>query len=285
MSTAREKQRQREQVFSDPPYPEKAGRPKAPTKDEIISSSEPRAGEVGLLSTDAEDMSRAFHAGIDFLWEGTDRARAAQTRLERQRQREQVDVEKQAKTKGKKLPGPPRPDLDARLANVARYVEPILAQNSRMVETYRFVSLVDTMAGNKLIPRELQAAADTFKELYLTVAGPSQGVGSYGEYAQASPPSQRMLTTNDRMEARKRFMAAFRAAFGVETSEGRWVIDQQLMKLVLPAILNDGKELSQADIGRARTRYSGRAQCGAAGGVVILEALTRLCLHFGYRVE
>lgn len=207
------------------------------------------------------------------------------TALQKQRQRDQAEIERQAKKKGKRLPGPPPPDLDVRLAQVARYVEPILAENSRMVETYRFVSLVDTMAGNKLIPRELQAAADTFKELYLKVAGPSQGVGSYGEFQQASPASQRMLTTNERMDARKRFMAAFKATFGVETAEGRWVVDQQLMKLVLPAILNDGKELTQAEIGRARTNYSGRAQTAAVGAAVILESLTRLSLHFGYRVE
>lgn len=207
------------------------------------------------------------------------------TPLQKQRQREEAEIEKAAKKKGKRLPGPPPPDLDKRLANVARYVEPILAQNSRMVETHRFVSLVDTMASNKLVPSELQAAADRFKELYYKVAGPSQGVSSYGEYTQSSPASQRMLTTNSRMEARKQFMAAFRAVFGVETNEGRWVADQELMRLVLPAILSDGNELSQADIGRTRTRYTGRAQVGSAGGTVILEALTRLSLHFQYRVE
>lgn len=207
------------------------------------------------------------------------------TPLHKQRQREAAELEKAAKKKGKRLPGPPPPDIDRRLANVARYVEPILAQNSRMVETHRFVSLVDVMAGNKLVPRELQAAADRFKELYLTVSGPSQGVGSYGEYQQSSPASQRMLTTDRRLDARKEFMAAFRAVFGIETNEGRWVVDQQLMKLVLPAILNDEGKLSQADIGRERTRYTGKAQTAAVGAAVILEALNRLCLHFQYKVE
>lgn len=207
------------------------------------------------------------------------------TALEKQKAREAAELERQAKRKGSKLPGPPRPDLDSRLATVARHVEPILAANSRMVETYRFVSLVDTMAANKLIPAELAQAAERFRELYLTVAGPSQGVGSYGEYQQASPASQRSLTTDRRLHAKRQFMAAFRAVFGVETNEGRWVADQQLMKLILPAILKDDRNYSQADIGRERTRYTGRAQCGAAGGSVILEALTRLSLHFQYRVE
>lgn len=207
------------------------------------------------------------------------------SRLEIQNARQEKEIEQAAKKKGKRLPGPPPPGVDARLAQVARYVEPILAENSRMVETYRFVSLVDTMAGNKLIPRELQAAADTFRELYLKVAGPSQGVGAYGEVQQSSPPSQRMLTTDDRLKSKTRFMAAFRAVFGVETSEGRWVMDQQLMKLILPAMLNDEGKLSQMDIGKARTRYTGRAQSAAVGAAVILEALTRLSLHFGYRVE
>ncbi len=207
------------------------------------------------------------------------------TPLQKQRQREQAELEKLARKKGKRLPGAPSPDTDRRLANVARYIEPILAENSRMVETHRFVSLVDVMAGNKLVPRELQAAADKFKELYLTVAGPSQGVGSYGEYQQSSPASERMLTTDRRLEARKQFMAAFRAVFGIETNEGRWVVDQQLMKLVLPAILNDEGKLTQEDIGRERTRYVGRAQVGSAGGAIILEALNRLCLHFQYKVE
>jgi len=184
-----------------------------------------------------------------------------------------------------RLPGPPPPDLDARLAYVARWVEPILAQKEQRVETHRFVTLVDVLASNKLIPAELQMAADRFRELYLKCIGPSQGVSSYGEYTQSSPASQRMLTTDAKMRARDEFMAAFRAAFGVETREGRWHIDKQLMKLVIPALLSDYKEITQADIGRERTRYRGKAQVGSAGGAVILEVLQRLCLHFGYTTE
>lgn len=207
------------------------------------------------------------------------------TPLQKQRQRDQAEIERQAKKKGKRLPGPPPPDVDARLANVARYVEPILAANSNMVETHRFVSLVDLMASKKVIPSELAQAAERFRELYLVAIGRSQGVSSYGEFQPGAPSSQRMPTTDKKMWARKELEKAITAAFAVRTNEGRWVVDQQLWNLIYPALINDGKNITQADIGRQRTKYEGRAQVGSAGGTVIMEALVRLSLHFGYRVE
>ncbi|MCK9549199.1 hypothetical protein [Aquamicrobium sp.] len=217
------------------------------------------------------------------------------TPLQKQRQREAAELEKAARKKGKRLPGPPPPDLDVRLAQVARLVAPILHANASIrgpnaptdpvVETHRFVSIVDLMATNKLVPAELAAAADKFKELYLKSIGPSRGVAGYGEFFQASPASQRMPTNQSMMDASKEFAAAIKATCWVETNEGKWVPDKELMRAVLPAVLFDTKGMSQADIGRLRTRYTGRAQVGAAGGTVLIEWLTRLCFHFQYRCD
>jgi len=52
---------------------------------------------------------------------------------------------------------------------------------------------------------------------------------------------------------------------------------------VVPAIIYDKKEVTQGKIGLERTRYTGRAQVNAAGGVVVFEVLNKLALHFCYR--
>jgi hypothetical protein len=135
-----------------------------------------------------------------------------------------------------------------------------------------------------MLPIDLWHAADRFRELYFKAVGRSHGVSSYGDYELGSPTWARCLTTDDQMHAAEQFRAAAVAMFGVFRAEDKkWTLDEELMKLVIPAILSDKKETTQAAIARARSAYSGKAQVGASGGTIVAEALHRLSLHFRFR--
>ena len=178
------------------------------------------------------------------------------------------------------------------LATVARQLETIIAAEHKNPETgevhtveqtKRVASLVDLMGKDGQLAMELTRAADTFRELFLTALGSSKGVSSYGEYSAASEPSGRLPATQHQLDAHAKLKHAAVAAFGVVRQDGRWALDEQLMQLVIPAMLSDKKNVTQGNIGQQRTRYTGSAQYRAAGGTIIHEVLERLSLHFAFR--
>jgi hypothetical protein len=178
------------------------------------------------------------------------------------------------------------------LATVSRHLETILAAEtvnpetgevSTVEQTKRVASLVDLMGKDGQLTMELTRAADTFRELFLTALGPSKGISSYGEYSAASEPSGRLPATDSQMKAKQKLEAATVAAFGVKNNEGRWVVDEQLMHLVIPAMLSDKKTVTQGHIGEQRGRYTDKAMMRAVGGTVVHEVLERLSLHFAFR--
>jgi hypothetical protein len=210
------------------------------------------------------------------------------TPLEKQRAREAKELEAAARSRGRLPPGPPLPaDFEVRCREIARYVEPILHANAQLrradegvAEAYRVVTLFEKMG---VTDGELVRAVETMREYYWTWVGRSSGVSSYGDFVQAAPASERSGTTDRRIKARLRLERCIKAMFSVETADGGRVWDMELADLVIPALFNSQKGLTQADIGRLRTRYAGRAQVGAAGGAVILEAVIRLALHLRIR--
>lgn len=189
-----------------------------------------------------------------------------------------------------RLRAPLTPATQAQLAVVARQLE--IIRNPEQVHTpdkpadeltKRAISLVDVMSKDGQLSFELTRAAERFKELFFESLASSKGVSSYGEYSAASEPSTRILTSDKRMKAYAELKQASVAAFGVIRQDGRWALDEQLMQLVVPAILSDKKNITQGSIGQQRTRYVGAAQVRAAGGVVVYEVLQKLSLHFQFR--
>lgn len=227
------------------------------------------------------------------------------TSLQRQKQREEEEINavisrmRQPKPQNRwiadeaarvRMQAQMTPATQAQLAIIARQLE--IIRNPDQVHTpekpadkltERAISLVDVMQKEGLLPFDLHRAAETFRELFFEALGPSKGISSYGEYAAASEPSKRLPTSDRQMQAYNDLKRASLAAFGVSRKDGRYAIDEQLMQLVVPAILSDKKVVTQGTIGQQRTRYVGRAQVNAAGGVVVYEVLQKLSLHFQFR--
>jgi hypothetical protein len=187
----------------------------------------------------------------------------------------------------------PRPQASPeQLATVSRHLETIVAAEtvnpetgeiSSIEQTRRVVSLVDMMQKEKLLPMDLHRAADHFRDLFATAMGSSKGVSSYGDYVPAGEPSKRLPTSDRQMQAYEQLKLACVAAFGVLRQDKRWTLDEQLMQLVVPAILSDKKDITQGKIGQERTAYQGVAQLRASGGTVVFEVLQRLSRHFHFR--
>jgi len=177
------------------------------------------------------------------------------------------------------------------LATVARYLETIVAAShtdkdgkvhvTRLTE--RAISLVDQMQREKLIPFELHRAGQYFCDLFWIASGRSVGVSTYGDFIKASEPSTRMITSDRQMQAYDQFKQAAFAAFGVPRQDGRLGFDEELFKLVMPALLSDRKSVTKQSIGTKRSEYKGHGQRQAIGAAIITEVLHRLCLHWGYR--
>lgn len=198
-------------------------------------------------------------------------------------------VEERARYRLKEITRPAAPE---QLAIVARQLETIIAAEHKNPETgevhtvektKRAVSLVDMMQKDNLLSMDLHQAAEELRRLFFTAMGPSKGISSYGDYVAASEPSRRLPTSVEQMQAYERLKEACVATFGVLRQDRRWTLDEQLMHLVIPAILSDKKEITQGAIGQQRTAYRGAAQVRSAGGAIIHEVLQRLSRHFQYR--
>ena len=185
---------------------------------------------------------------------------------------------------------PTAPPLPSPGGQLQRYFEAIRDPNQVHTElkpadeiTRQAVTVIDLMAKNAMIPFELHMAGSRFRELWMESCGTSKGVSSYGDYVSASEPSSRCLTSDRQLGAGRAFLDAFYGAFGVKRADGYWAYDHELAHSVIPALLFDRKNITQAAIGRALTRYTGEKQAPAAGGTFIESVLRRLSLHFAYR--
>jgi hypothetical protein len=211
------------------------------------------------------------------------------TALKRQKDREDKAIHEAISRMPIKYREPVTPE---KLAPFQRHMETI-AQAERtdpdtgeiiIVErTKRFVALVDKMHEDGFLSMEQHRAAEALRELYYISQGASSGVSSYGEYTQASEPSQRIPVSQHQLKASWMFEAALEAALGVPRQDGKMARDEQLQKLFMDAVFKDSKSVTQAAIGVARTAYQGAKQAAAAGGTSVGDVLHRLVLHFGYR--
>lgn len=219
------------------------------------------------------------------------------TALQRQRQREADDIGQIiARMRQQRPPGrhnafpAPSPTSD-QLATASRHSEQIIAAKNPqtgevIARTDRIVSLIDVMHKDKQVPMDLWHAGSRYRDMFLSYLGSSKGVSSYGDYIAAGPASQRLGITETQVKAGHGLRLATVAAFGTFTDEKngkKWVVDEQLMTLVIPALISEKREVTQGNIGRQRSLYTGSAQVPAAGAQAVVEVLHRLALHFGYR--
>lgn len=210
-------------------------------------------------------------------------------RMRRRRDRHLLPMGKPRRVKG---PAAPRAlatreqsaffDRHIETITAAEHVNPATGEVSSVQLTCRVVTLVDVLQNEGAISMPLHQAAERYREIAAKAAGGSQGIGSYGEYQQSSPASQRCLTNDQQMKAAQEFKAASFAAFGVPTIDGGMALDEQLIQIILPAIFSSKKGITKAAIGAPRTNYAGHGQKQAIGQALVIEVLHRLSLHFGY---
>lgn len=163
----------------------------------------------------------------------------------------------------------------------------------------RAVTLVELLYNARLIDLNTLMAADRFRTLHLEREGPSEGVGGYGNNPGGADPTGKADRAGYRLtgykingtkwrreDAPKRntydYEAALLAMCGVIDIEGRRVIDQELQKIMVLAIVQTTDIPTQASVARMRSRYTGEKQLPPAGATVVTEALRRLVLHLRY---
>ena len=156
-------------------------------------------------------------------------------------------------------------------ALLKRHVEPIITAEHKdpktgelqcIVQTHRFVCLVEVMARDKKnpLPMQYHRAWERLMELHLIASGRSQGVSSYGEYFQASPPSQRSLTTDKKLSAARQFEAAIQAMWATPCADGRLAWNRELMTPLWHAMVFDDKSIDKKSVGSQITHFIGAGQ-------------------------
>jgi hypothetical protein len=211
------------------------------------------------------------------------------TALKRQKDREDKAIHEAIARMPIKYREPVTPE---KLAPFQRHMETI-AQAERtdpdtgeiiiVEKTKRAVTLVDVMHKEGILSMELHRAAEAFRELYYTSQGPSSGVSSYGEYTQASEPSQRIPVSQHQLKASWAFEEALEAAVGVRRQDGRIARDEQLVDILMKGVLSDGKNVTQTWVGTVRSSYNDGKKRAVAGSAILRELLERLAMHFQFR--
>lgn len=164
------------------------------------------------------------------------------------------------------------------------------------------LTLVELLYNAKLINMSMLLAADRFRTLHLEREGPSQGVGSYGDATDRPDPATKgdrvghALTgvsvnwrkgtakQTDRPKLRNNYdyEAAKLAMCGVIDCEGKRVHDDELVRIMIAAVVQTTDIPTQGAIAKLRTRYGGEKQLPPAGATVVTEALRRLTLHLKF---
>jgi hypothetical protein len=164
------------------------------------------------------------------------------------------------------------------------------------------LTLVELLYNAKLIDMNMLMAADRFRTLHLEREGPSQGVGSYGDNPGGTNPATKgdrvghamtgvhinwrkgTAKQTDRPGLRNSYdyQAALLAMCGVIDVEGKRVHDDELVRIMLAAVVQTTDIPTQGAIAKLRTRYGGEKQLPPAGATVVTEALRRLTLHLKF---
>jgi hypothetical protein len=162
------------------------------------------------------------------------------------------------------------------------------------------LTLVELLYNARLIDMNMLMAADRFRTLHLEREGPSQGVGSYGDNPGGTDPATKAdrvgtALTGVKIDWRKGrvkersyrsnnydYDAALLAMCGVINVEGDRVLDEELKRIMIAAIVKTTDIQTQASVARLRTKYGGEKQLPPAGATVVTEALKRLVLHLRY---
>lgn len=165
---------------------------------------------------------------------------------------------------------------------------------------FRAVTLVELLYNAKLIDMNMLMAADRFRTLHLEREGPSQGVGSYGDNPGGTNPATKgdrvgHALTGVTVDWRKGnvkerayrsnnydYEAAKLAMCGVIDVEGKRVHDDELVRIMVAAVVQTTDIPTQGSIAKLRTRYGGEKQLPPAGATVVTEALRRLTLHLKF---
>lgn len=164
------------------------------------------------------------------------------------------------------------------------------------------LTLVELLYNARLIDFNMLMAADKFRTLHLEREGPSQGVASYGDATGRPDPATKgdrvghALTgvsvnwrkgtakQTDRPKLRNSYdyEAAKLAMCGVIDVEGKRVHDEELVRIMVAAVVQTTDIPTQGAIAKLRTRYGGEKQLPPAGATVVTEALRRLTLHLKF---
>lgn len=163
------------------------------------------------------------------------------------------------------------------------------------------LTLVELLYNAKLIDMNMLLAGDRWRTLHLEQEGPSQGVASYGDNPGGTDPATKSDRAGHRLtgfqingskwskDARWRkpnaydnYEAATLAMCGVIDVEGNRVIDTELYRIMLAAVVQTTDIPTQGAIAKLRTRYGGEKQLPPAGATVVTEALRRLTLHLKF---
>lgn len=171
-------------------------------------------------------------------------------------------------------------------------------------DRWRALTLVEKMYKDGLIDVDEYMAAGDFRNMFFLQEPPSQGVSPYGDNSGASDPTRkadrhgRRLTgysverdgtverTGSPQSKRNRwaYKDAIFAMCGVHNDEGEKVIDEQLKAIMIEAITNSERLMTQGEIGRMRSLYGPNTkQLPAAGLTVAREALNKLARHLRYK--
>lgn len=148
---------------------------------------------------------------------------------------------------------------------------------------WRMVPAIEQLAiQRRVTPNMLQAA-----KLYVTLSylseGRSVGIGRYDSHQEASPSWSRTNTTDEQMKAAKAFKGARLAAFGTQTINGAWELDESLIQAVEPILLGDAdKAWTMERVGGFLGSYRKRDARSATGVQEVIAVLRRLRLYFRY---
>lgn len=163
---------------------------------------------------------------------------------------------------------------------IAKLKVPLRRISAQMTSESRIIPRLEELRGQGRITENMLAAARYYAALAFVADGPSQGIGRYGDWQQASPNWQRMITSDERMLARRMFDAARKAAFGLRDRDGEWTFDELARHAIEPLILGDDQAMTMGDLGRHLTPYRSRSGASAAGTAEVGQVLRRLRLFF-----
>jgi hypothetical protein len=149
----------------------------------------------------------------------------------------------------------------------------------------RALTAVERLYRSNSIQWEFYAAAGVLRNLVLNALGGSEGVGAYdlppgsrAPWEKADRRAEAIGRASGNTDALRELLYAM---VGFRDQCGKRRFDEEKAKLLLRACLETTDGIMLADIGKARSEYSGIKQLQAAGSTFLTEALRSGAMHLG----